>query len=287
MANTVVVWGNCQAEPLATLLTEPLRRHGLEIVPVPAVYLVDAAGLRRVREVLATAAVLVTQPIRDEYRIPGCGAAQLAGLLPAGARVVTVPVAFHTGTFPFQFNAHGGDGARVVAPVTDYHDLRAVVAAERGLTVAEALDWWPAPDPAVVRELAAASTAELTRREAGLDVSVSDAVGGSGAMFTITHPTNRLLVEMASRILAVLGLPGAVTTGPREFLGARRAPVEAAVARAFGWSEESVHDDWQVDNCTVPLSAVLEAHLALYAERPDIVADTRVRSSERLTALGL
>ena len=287
MANTVVVWGNCQAEPIATLLAEPLRGHGLEVVPVPAVYLVDAAGLRRVHEVLSTAAVLVTQPIRDEYRIPGCGAAQLAGLLPAGSRVVTLPVAFHTGTFPFQFNAHGADGARVVAPVTDYHDLRAVVAAERGLTVAEALDWWPAPDPAAVRELAAASMAELARREAGLDVTVAEAVGGPDAMFTITHPTNRLLIEMARRVLAVLELAGEVTTGPREFLGARRAPVEAAVADAFGWPSGSVHPEWQVDNRTVPLRVVLQAHLALYAERPDIVADTRARQGRRLAALGL
>ena len=85
----VVVWGNCQAEPVAALLTEPLSRHGLRVVVVPPVFLVDQAGLSRVHDLVSRAAVLVTQPVRDEYSIPPCGAAPLTTLLPpTGGRAV-------------------------------------------------------------------------------------------------------------------------------------------------------------------------------------------------------
>lgn len=100
MDNTVVVWGNCQAEPLALLLREPLARHDLEVVVVPPVFLVDDAGLVRVREVIRTSAVLISQPVRDEYRIPGCCTAHLAAA-PGGRSAGHLPGDVHIGAFPY------------------------------------------------------------------------------------------------------------------------------------------------------------------------------------------
>ena len=104
----VVVWGNCQAAPIAALLTEPLQAHGWGVRPVAPVFEIDAQGLADVHELMARAAVLVTQPVRDEYSIPGCGSAQLSALMKAAdARVVTIPVTYDSSAFPYQVNAHG------------------------------------------------------------------------------------------------------------------------------------------------------------------------------------
>jgi hypothetical protein len=284
---SVVVWGNCQAEPIAELLAEPLKDHGLHVVGVPPVYLIDEAGLERVRRLVSQAAVLICQPVRNEYRLDGCGSDQLAALLPSDARVLRFPVAYQLGPFPFQTNASGADGARALAPLTDYHDLRIVVAAERGLTVAEAMAWYPAPTPEAVRIVADRSRRELVRREAGLDVAVSDLLEGPGAMFTISHPSNSVLGAIAGRLLTALGLADTVTRPQREFLGARRAPVELAVTQALGWPTESHRPDWTVDNRVIPLGTVLRAQLDFYRSRPDIVADTRKRQATRLAELDL
>lgn len=285
--DTVVVWGNCQAEPLATLLTAPLAEEGLRVVPVPAVFLVDEPGLDRVRELVADSAYLISQPVRDEYRIPGCGTQQLADLQPATGRLVTYPVTFHIGAFPYQVNAHGGDGERVNAPLTDYHDLRAVVAAERSLAVDDALDWWPAPAAAAVRQIAAESIAELRRREEPLDSSVSELVDGPGAMMTLDHPANVVLAGLANGLLEVMGVHRPVDVPEREFLGARRTPVEPAVAAAHGWPDGAISRQWRIEGRDVPPAELLAAHLGLYRDRPDIVADTRTRYADRLAVLGL
>lgn len=286
-APPVVVWGNCQSTPLAALLTAPLLRHGWRVHLVPPVFEIGEAGLAEVHELMGTAAALITQPIRDEYRIPGCGSAQLSALLPDDAKVVSFPVTYDTSAFPYEVNAHRGDGTRVDAPITDYHDLRAIVAAERGLSLDDALEWWPAPTPEMVTTNAKQSVAELRRRETQLDVHASDLLESSPAMFTLSHPTNAVLAETARRVLHTLDIPGDIDVPEREFLGARRAPVEEAVVEAMDWPDSARRDNWVVNREELPLRDVVAAHLAQYAEFPDIVTDARQRFARRLELLQL
>ncbi len=283
---SVVVWGNCQAAPIAALLSGPLAEHGLNVLTVPPVFEIDVAGLDRVREALSTAALLITQPIRDEYRIPGCGSAQLAALLPADGRVITIPVIYDSSAFPYQVNAHRGTGERVDAPITDYHDLRTLVASERGLSADEAVAWWPEPTAEAVTGNAARSRAELRRRESSLDVAISDQLADP-VMWTLSHPRNTVLAEVAARILTRLGLTAGVPIPEREFVGARRAPIESAVARALGWPDAAIRSAWVVDQRAVDQRGLLDAQLSWYAARPDIAADARVRFADRLDLLGL
>ncbi len=283
---SVVVWGNCQAAPIASLLEEPVARRGWKVLTLPPVFEIDEAGLAGVQKHLASAVLLVTQPIRDEYRIPGCGSTQLAALLPDDGRTITIPVIYDSSAFPYQVNAHRGDGARVDAPVTDYHDLRTLVAAERGLSVEQAVAWWPEPDDAMVRENATRSQAELRRRESDLDVTISDQLS-EPVMWTLSHPRNTVLAEVAVRILELLDLDTGVTVPSREFVGARRAPIEPAVARALGWPNSAIRPDWIVEHRPVDLPTLLASQLPWYAERPDIAADARVRFADRLALLGL
>lgn len=287
MGDTVMVWGNCQAEPIALLMRAPLAQHGLEVVVVPPVFLVDEAGLGEVRDLVRGSAVLISQPVRDEYRIPGCGTSQLAELLPPSGRLVTFPSIFHIGAFPYMVNAHGGDGERVPAPLTDYHDLRTLVAAERGLDVERALAWWPAPTADAVRTVSTESTARLRHREASLDVRVSSQLDAPAALWTLDHPSNVVLGAVAQALLGVLAVDEVIDVPSREFLGARRAPIEAAVVAGQGWPTGAVAPDWRIDGRDVPASEVLAAHLGLYRDRPDVVADSLVRYAERLVVLGL
>ncbi len=285
-----VVWGNCQAAPTAELIAAPLAAAGVTVVRTPPVFEIDEAGLRSLRaDVLPRTSVLVSQPIRDEYAVAGCGTRQLAALLPADARLVTFPVVYDSSAFPFQVRGYRGDGSRIAAPLTDYHDLRAMVAAERGLGVEQAVAWWPAPTAEMVLANAARSTAELRRRERTLDVRVTDLlVSTEPPMHTLSHPTNATLAGIAGRILTALDLPGGDVVIPaREFLGAIRTPLDPAVATALGYAPQSCRSEWLIDKQTVPLAQLLDVQLDFYAGHPDVVADARVRFADRLALLEL
>jgi hypothetical protein len=286
----VVVWGNCQADPIATLIESSVRAAGMQVEHLPPVFEINEAGLEHLRRnILPRTAVLISQPVRDEYGIPGCGTNQLAELLPSDARLITFPNTYDTSAFPYQVDAHLESGERIDAPITAYHDLRAIAAAAQGLSVDRAVAWWPAPTANMVTTNAQRSQAELRRREQPLDVHSSDLMIDGLAMHTLSHPNNLTLVKIARRIVTALGLPGEseIANPAREFLGERLAPIEAAVVDALGWPQSDRRDEWIVAKKTVPLSDLLKQQLDFYAQHPGISADARTRFANRLALLEL
>ena len=282
------MWGNCQAEPLADLLTAPLAAAGIEVLRVPPVFLATADQLAVVHEQVRRCRLLISQPVSEEYPLPGSGTAHLASLLPPDGRLVTFPVAFHVGGFPYQVHGYDEADERVDAPMTDYHDLRVVWAAARGLTVSEALRQWPTPPSAGIRAVHEASLAEIERRERTLDVTCSSLLARPNAMWTMDHPSNTVLAATARAVLERLDLPAdTIEVREREYLGQRRTPVEPAVAAALGWPAETTAAEWIIDGRTVPNSELLDVQLGFYRERPDVVTRTLFRAADRMHKLVL
>jgi hypothetical protein len=106
-------------------------------------------------------------------------------------------------------------------------------------------------------------------------------------LWTMTHPTNRMLAEMARAVLGRLGLEGEVLAPEREYLAERCAPIEVAVADAYGWPATAVRAEWIVRGDVVAQRDLLAGQLAFYRSRPDVVADSLVRHATRIAALGL
>ena len=285
---TALVWGNCQADPLADLLTAPFAAAGIEMLRVPPVFLATADELAEVHDQVSRCRVLISQPVSEEYPLPGSGTAHLASVLPAEGRLVTFPVAFHVGGFPYQVHGYDESDGRVDAPMTDYHDLRIVSAAAQGLTVSEALRQWPTPPADGVREVHEASLTEIRRRERELDVTCSALLARPDAVWTMDHPSNTVLAATARAVPRVLDLPDAtMQVREREYLGQRRTPVEPAVADALGWPAEGTATEWIIDGRTVPNAELLDVQLGFYRERPDVVARTLHRAAGRMQKLGL
>lgn len=284
------VWGNCQAESIRRMIAPVALEHGVRFVRLPPVFEMSAADVARLHALLPNAGALVTQPVKDEYRIPGCGSRQLIALMADSARVVTVPSTHYEGLHPWQVHAHDEAGGSVDAPLVDYHDLRLLIAADRGYDVARAVELVAAsdPDPAAVRELAAASLAELRRRTAGLDVATTDAViaAGASAMWTVNHPSNAVLGALGRDVLSKLGWPGEPDVPDYEMLGRIRTPVARAVLEALQLPTAAAARSWQIDDAPVAWEIVAEPALQLYRQRPDLVGRTLDRYRDRVAALG-
>ena len=288
MNGTALVWGNCQADPLADLLTAPLDAAGIEMLRVPPVFLATPAELSAVHEAVRGCRLLISQPVSEEYPLPGSGTAHLASLLPPGGRLVTFPVVYHVGAFPYQVHGYDAADGRVDAPLTDYHDLRAVRAAAQGFTVAETIARWPVPPADGIRAVHRASLAEIERREAELDVACSALLDRPGAVWTMDHPSNAVLAEIARSVLRILDLPDdTMQVRDREYLAQRRTPVEPAVAQALGWPTGDSATEWIIDGQRVPNEELLDVQLEFYRQRPDVVSRTLFRAARRMAQLGV
>jgi hypothetical protein len=268
-----LVVGNCQAESLRLMLDG----GGLRTVRTPPVHELTAADLPHLHRWLARATVLVTQPIRNDYRGLPLGSAQLSERLGPGARTLRVPVIRFAGLYPAHAIIRPPSDPSLVPPVVAYHDLR-VLAEAADLKVRPGLD-----GPAI-REIAEHSLEHLRTREAAHGaVVVSDLfrTPSFALMRTLNHPGNPVWSALAERVRAALDLPAHTVDIGRPLLGAVHAPREAAVIEAWGLDEpERPH--WIVDGRAVSPAEVREAHLDWYSRHPDAVRAGLTRHADAL-----
>lgn len=293
----VVVYGNCQAEALRVLLAGSATAD-LFTVRIPPVFELTRTDLPHLEALLARVDVLLTQPIRDDYRDLPLGTAQVTTRLRAGAEVLRWPVVFDVGSLPFQAVVRDPDDPTREPPVVPYHDLRTLAGVATGSD-----RWHTEIEPAAFRAVAAASRSELARREsAGCDLGVSDLLEqpAAGDFNTVNHPGNRILIELARRVQATLGQPVDATDPGRVLLGEVITPGDPQVLAALGVEGSAVAeaaatsptaddpaDDWQVQGRPVSQRIVRERQERFYREHPGLVAAGMEREHDRLVTLGL
>ena len=258
-----MVHGNCQAESLRLGLDGP----DLSTVRIPPVHELEPDDLPHLERILARVSVLVSQPVRDGYHDMALGHHELAARLGPGGRVVRVPVIRFAGLYPTQAIIRPASDPAAVPPVVPYHDLRILVRAAGS-------DALVTLTPDTVREVAAASIAELARRERGHDtVPVSDlfARPGFAQMRTVNHPGNAIWEALAGRVRDRLGLDAPVGL-TRPLLDRIHAPREPAVIAAFGL-DVAPEPCWRVDDEAIDPHEVEAAHLAWYRRHPEAVTE--------------
>lgn len=276
------VHGNCQAESLRVLLAAS-PTFPCPVVRVPPVHELTGDDLPPLRALAARTAILVTQPVRDDYRDLPLGTRQVAALLPRHARVLRVPVIRHSALHPWSAIVRHPSDRSVVPPVVPYHDLRTLaVAAGRPRPTRRA-------SGAALRAAAAVSVSELARREQRTaDVGVSDLLMRCGveAAHTLNHPGNPVLVALARRVQEALGLVVDATDPGRPLLGAIRSPLEDTVVDALGL-DAAPRADWLVHGVPVSCDEVDAEQARWYATRPQWVEAGMARHARSLDLLGL
>jgi signal transduction histidine kinase len=278
-----LVVGNCQAEALRVVL-DAVPDRPYRTARIPPVHELERADLPYLEELLGQTAVLIAQPIRDDYRDLPLGTAQLAERLPTGSKVVRWPVIRYAGLYPFQVIVRHPADRSVTPPPVPYHDLRTIVAARDGHR-----EWDVEVSAAQLRDVAEASRDELARRErAHTDVGVSDVLAnfGADAAHTINHPGNGVLVELAARVLRHQNVTPRPAAPDRTLLGSVVAPLEARVLTALDITA-APRPDWHGTHGHWRPGQVHEVQLDWYRDNPDYIALATQRHAGTLDLLGL
>jgi hypothetical protein len=271
----LLVHGNCQAESLRQLLQQAPNAPWSS-VRIPPVHELAPDEVPLLRRLLGRADVVLTQPIADDYHDLPVGAAQVERTA-TRARTVVWPVIRYAGLHPWQIvhhHAEEGDPPRV-----PYHDARTVLRAAGGELPTH---------PRAAVAVSSWSIRELRRREeAAGAVPVSDLVleAGAGAMRTINHPANPVLVALARRVQEVLGLPATAVDPGRRLLDAVHAPISSEVLDALGLDPAAARYGWLVAGEAVSDAEVVETQLAWLLDRPHVVADIVQRHRQQLDLL--
>jgi hypothetical protein len=279
----LIVWGNCQAEAVRQLLAASPTLE-LRTVRIPPVFELTAADRPPLRRLVERADVLMSQPVKDDFRDLPLGTGQLADRLRPGVPVVRWPVVRCSAYQPFQAIVRDPRDPSRDPPVVPYHDLRTLASARRGedLLTADV-------SVAACRSVGETSKAELRRREnAQCDVGISDLFDRpeAGDMFTINHPGNRVLVELAHRLQLALGHPADAVDPGRNLLGEVTAPVPAPALAALGLPG-SAAPNWRVRGRDIPSTGIHRVQLQWYRDNPWVVDAGYARHRTTLETLGL
>ena len=280
----LLVHGNCQAESLRIMLTGA----DVEAVRIPPVHELTAADVPHLQRLLRRTAILVSQPIHDDYHALPLGSRQLAALLPPGARSATVPVVRFAGLYPLHAIVRPPENPSLSPPLVAYHDLLTLVTADHLRRGIDPPSLAP-PTATQVHEIAAASREALaTRERAHGSVRASDLFDAPGfdLMRTINHPGNSIFTSLAERVFAAVGIDAVPFDPQRPILTSVHAPRSAAVIRAFDLDDEP-RTHWTVEGVDIEDDEVRRAHLDWYAERPGVVDAGLSRHAAALRTLGL
>ncbi len=272
----LVVHGNCQAESLRQLLQDAPGAPWSS-VRIPPVHELAADEVPLLHRLLGQADVVLTQPIGDDYHDLPVGAGQVQQTA-ARARTVVWPVIFYSGLHPWQI-VHQ-DAEEGAPPLVPYHDARTVLRAAGGAPLRPA-----SQAAAAVSEW---SIGELRRRErAAGAVPVSDLVleAGAGAMRTVNHPANLVLVALARRVQEELGLLATAVDPGRRLLDAVQAPVEAGVLEGLGLDPSAARESWLIAGDPVTDAEVAATQLAWLRSRPRVLDDIVRRHRTQLALI--
>jgi hypothetical protein len=281
-----LVWGNCQAEALRQVL-DAVPGRPYRTARIPPVHELQRCDLPYLEELLAHTAVLLTQPVRTGYRDLPIGVADLLERIPRRAAVLRWPVIRYAGLFPFQAIARHPADRSITPPGVPYHDLRTVAAARAGFGATEP---WDADVTAEqIRAVAAASRHELEARERrDTDVGISDVLAhhGAEAAYTINHPGNPVLHDLACRLLAAGDVPATPTLIVEPLLDSAWSPLEARVIDALG-IVAAPRPRWRLAGVELEPQQVHTTQLAWYYRYPDFVELTVRRHCAVMDILGL
>jgi len=198
----IVVIGNCQARPVASILQ---KTGEFEILDTIILHLASNSEALKHNHIIETADFIITQNTADNFAVDHLRSSALKDAF--GEKVIIWPNIFYAGQQPFiRYFTVNGIG-RLFGPLEAMHDLRIF------------WDWWEKTYGASIRPeisdhefssvMKANSLSELKHREQACDVSISDVIEEHGEneklFFTFNHPRLRLLNEVCRRILSNIG----------------------------------------------------------------------------------
>ncbi|MDO4916894.1 MAG: WcbI family polysaccharide biosynthesis putative acetyltransferase [Rothia sp. (in: high G+C Gram-positive bacteria)] len=273
----VAVIGNCQGESLRILLASS---GAVDSFRIPPVHEWTASDLEYVRATIAETDVLISQPIRDNYRNLPCGTAQLAKYLPAHGRLITYPVLRFNALNPYIAIIRSPNDPSLNPPVVPYHNL-AYVAEFAGLKRVREVDY---------QACARQSISQLaTREQAHNCVKISDTLAPTPVWHILNHPNNATLIELARRVLREitpdLSQPTLdAVTADHELLGHLQSPIDPAAAEFFGVKVR--RPVWTLGGEEISEHEIYKQQMAFYRDHPEVVEAGLARHQELLHHLG-
>jgi len=203
----VVIVGNCQARPLATIL--PILNSRIEVIDVAIVHLLKSDQHKDYQPSFESSDLIIAQLVNNTYPCDFVRTSFLKEYY--GSKVISIVNLYFTGYTPDWFYMRIPGKGPLKGPMGDYQNRTIFEAWKRGLSAEKAAFLLQDKEyNQQFRSSSENSLLALTEREFGADVIISDFIQEnchlSRLFFTFNHPSMRLIIEYSRRIIKFIDL---------------------------------------------------------------------------------
>ena len=195
----IVITGNCQARPIASILS---RNSNIEIIETVIVHLETSDGHCRAIKAYNNADIILAQRTLDTFPVEHACSSWIKDTF--NGKTFVYPNIFWIGQTPWLRYLTLGNQTRLQGPLAAYHDLQIFKAwgRDRGLSLLESND-----NEIEIRDK---STEDLEGREKDCDIIISDIIKKEWTkkrlFFTFNHPSLYLLGVAAKRLSNIFNI---------------------------------------------------------------------------------
>lgn len=232
----VIVVGNCQARPLAKILT--LLNPNIEVIAVAVVHLLKSEEANHYFPLFEEADFIVAQLVADNYP---CDFVRTHVLQEVFAdKLIRIVNLYYSGYNPELLYIRKGSAGTLKSPLAEYHNKTFLDTWKEGGSVEDALERHldVGYNQEKYSSLVSESFNELKRRESLVDIAVTDLIEDNlhkkRLFFTFNHPCKTLLVEMSKRILQRMELK----VNPLESLSDLKEPLDKIIVPVNSFTQK-------------------------------------------------
>lgn len=248
MLRKILVFANCQAGPLGSLLGQ--LSSDLQIVRCPAVHTLSASDESILTDLVTNSDIIVHQPIGE--RFGPLSSAKLIERFPRKT-YISFPTIYFGGLFPQLLYLRKPAGGTLRGPLGDYHDSRIIDCFISGENTQVCYEKVLSDSNDYIDDFEN-SISVLEERDSVVDITVADFIKNAAqerpCFYTFNHPDNGILLEVAKAILTRLGLSfdANATVRQKPYLGGVSAAVPTRLAEHLGvsWRRDNYGTDAQV-----------------------------------------
>lgn len=288
MKKQFTVCGNCQALPLGQLLSNNKEfSEQYEFVPFPKpIFMLKEQDLDEVKVFLSKMDLFVFQQVGNAFGEHFSSEAMLSYTKSACKRL-SFPSIYFTGYTPDLVYLRKSGAS--VNHYSDYHDAALVNFYLEDAQTAHAKYQAALNDPNYLSEQqiltnATNSLNELKKREEGVDVTISDFIEEKWLedllFFSFNHPSRRVLVEVARRLLSRMNINNLDIPGNYEFLRESIVPIHRSIRNLI---KNPITEEIKIQGKSQSVVEFARAHLNIYEniERNQLIDNLKSLSKYR------
>jgi hypothetical protein len=201
---SAVIVGNCQAQLLEVIM---MTHTDWKITRVPPVFTLGKEDEDAIMGVMSSADIIFAQRITDDFPVEYVRSSRISSVFD---NVISWPNLYFSGYFPDIEYCYIPNIGKLIGPLDDYHPNLVMNHYKTGKSVEDCVRaYQPEQFEILYPNPIERSLHELETREADTDTSISeyirDTLGHRKMFFTVNHPINDLLFEMAERLMRAAG----------------------------------------------------------------------------------